>query len=145
MRHERFAPICHHFYFLDYYIGKAFYLLLIAALILQHQDLLQFLIAVVILVAVALNIVHPCMLGSDPINGENVQIFLASTDSTLLKDLKKAEADEAKKRTVKAKDPENTAKVREELETEGKSIIDEKSVDMNKEKTAGKGTLKVRF
>ena len=36
-------------------------------------------------------------------------------------------------------------KAQEELDLEGKSIIDEKSQDLNNEKTAGKGTLKVRF
>ena len=115
------------------------------AIILQHENLLEFLIAVVLLLAVIINIVHPFLLGSDPINGEDVRVFLASTDNTLIKDLKKAEAEEAKTRVLKKKDPESTAKVREELETEGKSIIDEKSVDMNKDKNSGKGTLKVRF
>ena len=63
----------------------------------------------------------------------------------MLKDLQKAEAEDAKRRVVKSKDPANTAKAREELEAEGKSIVDEKSVDMNADKVSGHGTLKVRF
>ena len=34
-------------------------------------------------------------------------------------DLEKADAEAAKKRLIKPKDPENTAKVREELDLEG--------------------------
>ena len=46
---------------------------------------------------------------------------------------------------LKKKDPANTAKAREELDLEGKSIIDEKSMNLNDDKVSGKGTLKVRF
>lgn len=52
---------------------------------------------------------------------------------------------ESKNRVVKTKDPENTAKAQEELEQEGKSIVEEKNVTMNEDKLSGKGSLSVRF
>lgn len=60
-------------------------------------------------------------------------------------DLEKADAEAAKKRLIKPKDPENTAKVREELDLEGQSIIEEKKINLNSDKVSGSGTLKVRF
>ena len=40
VKNARLAPICRHFYFLDYYAGKAIYLLLIMSLIMQHTDVI---------------------------------------------------------------------------------------------------------
>ena len=69
----------------------------------------------------------------------------AGTDLSIKKDLEKAEAAEAKSRVVKKKDPTNTEKAKDELEAEGKSILVEKTNDMNADKISGKGSLKVRF
>ena len=89
--------------------------------------------------------VHPCFMGTEPINGEGAMILAIQQDRTVLKDLEKLEAEDAKRRVIKKKDPANTAKLRYQLEAEGKSIVDEKSVDMNADKVSGQGKLKVRF
>ena len=54
-----------------------------------------------------------------------------------------AKNDKAKSNNEVAKDKTSTPK--EHLESEGQSIIDENHVDMNKDKSSGRGTLKVRF
>jgi len=56
-----------------------------------------------------------------------------------------AEEEDAKKRVIKVKDPAKTDKVKQEIEAEGKSIVDEKNMSMNADRSSGKGTLKVRF
>lgn len=145
VQNERLNPICRHFYFLDYYIGKGFYLLLVSSLILQHDGILQWLVTIAVIVVVLLDVVHPCLMGSDPINGELTLIAMAGNDKTALKELHKAEAADIKKTVVKKKNPSNTARVKEETEMEGKSVVTEQSVDMNQDKKSGKGTLKVRF
>ncbi len=69
----------------------------------------------------------------------------AGTDLSIKKDLEKAEAAEANRRIIKKKDPSNTEKAKDELEAEGKSVLVEKTNDMNADKISGKGSLKVRF
>ena len=98
---ERLAWVKLSFYFLDYHIGKALYLLLCASLILQHSDVLQWLVAVACFIIVGVNFVHPCLIGLDPINGEGAMILSIQQDRGVLKDLQKAEAEDAKKRIVK--------------------------------------------
>ena len=88
---------------------------------------------------------HPCLLGFEPINGEEAMIMAIQQDRGVLKELEKAEAEDAKKRIVKQKDPANTSRAQEELEAEGKSVVENKSVNMNADKVSGQGTLKVRF
>ena len=88
---------------------------------------------------------HPCLYGAEPINGTGVLVMQVATDKNLLGEIKKAEAEDAKKRVVKPKDPNNTEKARNELDAEGKSIISEKNSNMNDDKVSGTGTLKVRF
>lgn len=70
-------------------------------------------------------------MGSDPINGELTLIAMAGNDKTAIKELQKAEAADIKKTVVKKKNPSNTARVKEETEMEGKSVVTEQSVDMN--------------
>ena len=65
----------HNFYFLDYHFGKGIYLLLCASLVLQHPDVLQWLICVACFIAVGVNMVHPCLIGMDPVNGEGAMIL----------------------------------------------------------------------
>ena len=60
--------LCKHFYFLDYYLGKGLYLLLLCSLILQHQDMIQWLFVLAILVAIAIDMIHGCVMGAEPIN-----------------------------------------------------------------------------
>ena len=60
--------LCKHFYFLDYYLGKGLYLLLLASLILQHQDMIQWLFVVAILVVTVVDLIHGCIMGAEPIN-----------------------------------------------------------------------------
>ena len=86
---ERLAFIVEHFRFLDYHIGKGLYLLLLISIIMQHPDVMQWLISMVLLVAVVLNMVHPCIFGANPINGPS--IALAQTDKGVLTELKRAE------------------------------------------------------
>ena len=139
------APICQHFFFLDYYVGKALYLLLMISLILQHPDVFQWFAAIAIFVVVCIDFIHPCLFGAEPVNGEGAMVRTAETDKTIIKDLEKAEAEDARKRVKKPVDPAKTEELREQLETEGKSIVDEKSLDVNADKMSGTGTLKVRF
>ena len=40
VKNARLAPILRNFYFLDYYAGKAIYLLLLMSLIMQHTDVI---------------------------------------------------------------------------------------------------------
>ena len=84
-------------------------------------------------------------MGTDPINGEGAMILAIKVDRAILNDLQKAEALDAKKRIIKQKDPENTARARQLLEAEGKSIVEEKKINMNADKLSGQGSLKVRF
>lgn len=72
--HEKLAPICKNFYFLDYYVGKGFYVLLLTTLILQHNGVFQWLVALPLFVVVGVNFVNPCLFGADPINGDGVMI-----------------------------------------------------------------------
>lgn len=134
---ERLAPICKHFYFLDYYTGKGLYILLMTSLILQHSTVFQWLVAVALFAVVLVNLVYPCLFGADPINGEGVMVVQVQTDKSIKIDLEKAEALAAKNRVVKPKDPENTAKAQEELEQEGKSIVEAKNTKMNDDKLSG--------
>ena len=69
-RSERLAFVCRNFSFLDYHIGKGLYLMLCAFLVLQHTNVTQWLVAIAVLLVVMINLVHPCLLGADPINGE---------------------------------------------------------------------------
>lgn len=71
---EKLQPICKHFYFLDYYTGKGFYILLLTSFILQHNGVIQWLIAIVLFVVVIVNMANMCLFGADPINGEGVMI-----------------------------------------------------------------------
>lgn len=68
MKQEKLAPLCKHFYFLDYYLGKGLFLLLMASLILQHREMLQWLVSVALLVVISIDLIHGCLLGADPIN-----------------------------------------------------------------------------
>ena len=83
-------------------------------------------------------------MGGDPVNGGGPLVGLAGTDKGIAAELKKAEEREEANRVVKKKDPDNTAKVKEEIEAEGKSYVDEKNMSMT-DKSSGKGSLKVRF
>ena len=56
--------LCKHFYFLDYYLGKGLYLLLMASLIIQHQEMIQWLIAVALLFIIGIDLIHGCLLGA---------------------------------------------------------------------------------
>ena len=94
---------------------------------------------------VVLNLMHPCIFGANPINGEALLVLSAQTDRSILNDLKKAEAALDKNKSKKSKDPNNTAKAREELEAEGESVVEKQTVKMNEDKKGGTGTLKVRF
>jgi len=60
--------VCRNFYFLDYYIGKGLYLLLLASLILQHQEMLQWIVTVALSFVIVIDMVHGCLLGAEPIN-----------------------------------------------------------------------------
>ena len=141
----KLASLCKGFHFLDYHIGKALFLLLCATFIWQHTYVVEWLINIAIMIVVIVNFVHPCLLGAQPINGNaDITVFKAKTDHSIAKELEKVEKEEAAKRVVKKKDPANTEKVRQELETEGQSIVDEKTSEPIDAKS-GKGTLKVRF
>ena len=98
-------------------------------LVLQHTNVTQWLIALAVLVVAIVNLVHPCLLGADPINGEMAYVGLARTDATVLRDLERAEAERYKKKVqvLKPKDPASTAKARQRLEQEGRSIEEEKN------------------
>ena len=52
---------------------------------------------------------------------------MARTDATVLRDLERAEAEAFKKKVLKPKDPASTAKARQRLEQEGRSIEEEKN------------------
>lgn len=106
---------------------------------------MEWLISIALFVVVVLNLIHPCIFGANPINGEGPNIGLALTDKSIAEELRKAEAEDAKKRIVKKIDPTQTSKVKAEIEAEGHSIVDEKNMSMNSDKLSGKGTLKVRF
>ena len=54
---------------------------------------------------VVANFVHPCIFGAEPVNGQALNIGQAGTDVSIKKDLEKSEADQAKNRVVKQKDP----------------------------------------
>ena len=96
-------------------------------LVLQHTNVTQWLIALAVLAVAIVNLIHPCLLGADPINGELVHVGLARTDATVLRDLQRAEAEAFKKKVLKPKDPASTAKARQRLEQEGRSIEEEKN------------------
>ena len=102
-------------------------------------------IALVLFLVIVVNLVHPCLLGANPVNGLGRLVGVALTDSTIANDLKKLDLELAKKRVLKPKDPAKTVKAKEELDAEGRSIVDEKSVSMNLDKSGGKGFLKMRF
>ena len=40
VKQEKLAPLCKHFYLLDYYLGKGLYLLLLTSLVLQHGNMI---------------------------------------------------------------------------------------------------------
>ena len=101
MAHERLAWVKLSFYFLDYHIGKGVYLLLCASLILQHQEVLQWLVAVACMIVVGINMVHPCLVGFEPVNGEGAMITAIQQDRGVLKDLQKAEEADQKNRVIK--------------------------------------------
>ena len=124
---DRLASICNNFYFLDYHIGKGLYLMLCGFLVLQHTNVTQWLIALAVISVALVNLVHPCLLGATPINGEMVHVGLARTDATVLRDLERAEAEAFKNKVLKPKDPASTAKARQRLEQEGRSIEEEKN------------------
>ena len=144
VQNERLAWIVEHFCILDYHIGKGAYLLLLLTFVLQHRDVIQWLIAIPLFAVVLINFVHPCVMGGSPVNGGGPLVGLAGTDKGIAAELKKAEEREEANRVVKKKDPGNTAKVKEEIEAEGKSYVDEKNMSMT-DKSSGKGSLKVRF
>jgi len=58
-----------------------------------------------IFVVVVANFVHPCIFGAEPVNGQALNVGQAGTDLSIKKDFEKAEADQAKRRVVKQKDP----------------------------------------
>lgn len=60
--------MCKNFHFLDYYVGKGLFLLLLASLILQHQDMLQWIVAIALIVIITVDLVHGCLLGAEPVN-----------------------------------------------------------------------------
>ena len=62
---------------------------------------------------------------------------------TLADPSKVAESEKVKSNNEVAKDKTSTPNQR--LDSEGQSIIDENKIDMNKDKSSGRGTLKVRF
>ena len=81
--------------------------------------MIQWLFAIVILVVIIIDFIHPCLLGNNPINGEDGTVFALhemKTDRTVLQELKKAEALAAKKRVLKKKDPKSTARAQIELD-----------------------------
>jgi len=141
----RLAFVVEHFAFLDYHIGKGLYLLLLISFILQHPYVMQWLMSIVLFVVVVFNLIHPCIFGSNPINGTGPVIGQAQTDKGIMSELKKAEQADAKTRIIKPIDPTKTAQVKLEVEAKGHSIVDEKNMSMNPDKRGGQGTLKVRF
>ena len=75
-----------------------------------------------------------------------VHVGLARTDATVLRDLERAEAEAFKNKVLKPKDPASTAKARQRLEQEGRSIEEEKNkVQMSQDKKTGTGSYKIRF
>ena len=81
------GPIYRSYYFLDYYIGKGFYLLLLVALILQHRDVAQYLIVCAIMIVIAADFIYPCLLTNEPINGESAMVMIVMTDKNILNEL----------------------------------------------------------
>jgi len=75
VKHVKLAPISHHFYFLDYYVGKGVYLLLLGTLLLQHSEVLEWIIVVAILMVVIVDFLHPCLFGAGPINGDSLTVL----------------------------------------------------------------------
>jgi len=63
------------------------------------------------------------MTTNESINGEAAMVLLVMSDKNILNELHKIEAAELKKRVVKPKDPNSTAKAKVELDQEGKSVI----------------------
>ena len=97
VQHERLAPLCRHFFFLDYYPGKGVYLLLLLSLIMQHTYALQWIIAIALLVVITINIVFPCMLNSEPINGLKPRDMLLNQTEKMVEET----PDETLKRKLK--------------------------------------------
>lgn len=93
-----------------------------------------------------LNLVHPCIFGANPVNGEGPIIAEVQVDDEIETEFKKAqEEDERKNFAAKKIDPSKTQKVKEEIEAEGQSIVDESNMTISADKRSGKGSLKVRF
>ena len=109
---ERLCWIVDYFCFLDFHINKGLYLLLLLTFILQHNDVIQWLIAIPLFAIIMINFVHPCVMGGDPVNGGGPLVGLAGTDKSIANELKKQEEQDAANRVIKKKDPANTEKVK---------------------------------
>ena len=109
---ERLCWIVDYFCFLDFHINKGLYLLLLLTFILQHNDVIQWLIGIPLFAIIMINFVHPCVMGGDPVNGGGPLVGLAGTDKSIANELKKQEEQDAANRVIKKKDPANTEKVK---------------------------------
>ena len=72
-------------------------------------------------------------------------INLVMTDKVILNDLEKKEAAEMKKRVLKPKDPNSTARAKVILDSEGKQTVQARTSKINADKKTGTGVLKVRY
>ena len=87
---EKLALLCKHFFFLDYYLGKGLFLLLMSSLILQHQNMLQWIFAIALSFPIVIDLLHGCLLSAEPINPPPA--FDSSTKSTAAEDTAKETA-----------------------------------------------------
>ena len=81
------------------------------------------------------------MLNSEPINGLKPRdMLLNQTEKTVMET-----PDETLKRKLKENGQKTSGKGGNLDDEDGKSIVEEKSFEMNEDKISGRGTLKVRF
>ena len=66
--------------------------MLLITLILQHEGAFEWLVCLVMFAVVVINLIHPCLFGANPINGEALLVLSAQTDRTIKDELDRAQA-----------------------------------------------------